>query len=318
MSEFLHGRALSDRIKQVTSGRDVWCAVAFWGHRAAELFTEDLLDAHVVCDISLGGTSERALREMGAPGNPNLRVHDGLHAKVYLSDTGLIVGSANASKNGIGFGAASPGYLEAGVFSQANSDAWRAAKVWIVKLYKAASAIDEAEVLRARKLYVPKVGGELSLSITPGSLLELAIAKPEVFDGIGFVFSSREHPDGAVDAAIERVSEEAGSDDDFKDWKPARIYTDWDEDQVTRWPKQFFGFHQPTNKLYLRGHVGRHFTEVDVFTKRLVHQIEGVNLEAASKIDQARSKQIIAALDDGRGVFQTAGELREWMLDRGI
>lgn len=138
MSEFLVGDELSAKIREVVQGENVRCAVAFWGRGAVEeLFGANfrkLEDVHIVCDLSMGGTNPETLRALGAPKNPNLRVRNGLHAKVFLSSKGAIVGSANASNNGIGFMGGEAHLLEAGAYFSANSDTCGEIEKWLEKL----------------------------------------------------------------------------------------------------------------------------------------------------------------------------------------
>lgn len=156
MVEFLHGEALSERIREVVQGRNVRCAVAFWGLGAVkELFGTDILeraDVHVACDLSMGGTNPATLRALGAPDNQNIRFRDGLHAKVFLSANGAIVGSANASNNGIGFMGGNAQLLEAGTYVAPNSDAWRSIGGWFAKLWEQGSVQVDAVALNAAQL----------------------------------------------------------------------------------------------------------------------------------------------------------------------
>ena len=103
MALFLTDRDLATVIKNVLGGSDVRCAVAFWGRGIEALFPQTTVNQpRIICDVVLGGTSPDVLRALGAPRNDFLRHIPRLHAKVYISDRGAIVGSANASQNGIG------------------------------------------------------------------------------------------------------------------------------------------------------------------------------------------------------------------------
>lgn len=148
MTEFLIGGALGDRIRNIARGGDARLAVAFWGKGAAgELFGPGHLDRddlRIVCDLGMGATNPEALAELGAPRRDGLRHRPGLHGKVYLSAAGLVVGSANASSNGIGLGADPAGLIEVGTFSAAGSPAWQAAAAWFETLWARAEAIDAA------------------------------------------------------------------------------------------------------------------------------------------------------------------------------
>ena len=114
------------------------------------LFPEGLEDATLVCDISMRGTPKAALIEMGAPTNPKLLVRDGLHAKIYVSDRGAVIGSANASNNGLGLVPSGSGRLvEAGIFCPVGIPAYRAAAAAVDRLIRAATPVDGGDVARA-------------------------------------------------------------------------------------------------------------------------------------------------------------------------
>ena len=156
MCEFLAGNDLSQMIREVVSGKDARCAVAFWGQGAVrELFGTDVLernDVHVVCDLSMGGSNPATLRALGAPKNPKIKYLDGLHAKVFLSERGAVVGSANASNNGIGFFGREAELLEAGTYFSKDSVQWCRIGAWFDQLIKnEASEIDQ-DALRAADL----------------------------------------------------------------------------------------------------------------------------------------------------------------------
>jgi hypothetical protein len=118
MADFLTGRDLSTRVCHLLSCRNVRCAVAFWGEGAAGLLSDsNLREAKVICDLSMGATFPPELKRLGAPHNDRLRYLNGLHAKVYISDAGAVVASANMSSNGLGFkDTRRAGLIEAGTF----------------------------------------------------------------------------------------------------------------------------------------------------------------------------------------------------------
>ena len=156
MAEFLYGDQLSQKIREIFRGENVRCAVAFWGRDAVkELFGTDVLerdDVHVVCDLSMGGTNPATLRAFGAPDNQNIRFHDGLHAKVFLSENGAIVGSANASNNGIGFMEGDAPLTEAGIFIEVNSEPWQKASEWFKALFSDRAQTVDTDALNAAQL----------------------------------------------------------------------------------------------------------------------------------------------------------------------
>lgn len=156
MCEFLAGNDLSQMIREVVSGKDARCAVAFWGQGAVwELFGTDVLertDVHVVCDLSMGGSNPATLRALGAPNNPKIKYLDGLHAKVFLSEHGAVVGSANASNNGIGFVGREAQLLEAGTYFRKDSVGWYRIATWFDQLCKNEASEIDYDALRAAEL----------------------------------------------------------------------------------------------------------------------------------------------------------------------
>lgn len=121
-------------------GCDLRCAVAFWGIGATDrLFPSGVPeDARIVCELSIGSTNPEVLRAMGAPENKRLKHLEQLHAKVYISDQGAIVCSANASDNGIGFVEVA-GLVEAGVLIEPGTKAFLQVEGWFGKFGTAAA-----------------------------------------------------------------------------------------------------------------------------------------------------------------------------------
>lgn len=183
-AEFLVGRHLADRVRTICMEREVDCAVAFWGPTVrATLFPRwNEGGVRIVCDIAMGCNSQVALTNLGAPENARLRVHDGLHTKMYLSASGAVVGSCNASLNGLGRDSVDPRNLEVGTFLPAGSKAWRDAKKWFDDLFANGSVgLDARQLARAPAIARdpgPRIGPEGRRS---GSLLDLVRSYPESF-----------------------------------------------------------------------------------------------------------------------------------------
>lgn len=203
----------------------------------------------------MGGTSAEALEELGAPHRDALRHVVGLHAKVYISSAGMIVGSANASAAGLYFGAQSRRHIEAGTFHLAGGKAWADAGTWFEDLHGGADKVDDRVLEWARKVWCPPVtDGTLLKAPRPGSLLDAVRAAPEKFAGIGFVFVSR--PNGAEDLASAVAAAQAkGSAVDS--WDTKHAFTGWDSDNVDIWPTTFMEFWIPREKLTIVGHLAQ-------------------------------------------------------------
>jgi len=101
--KYLTGTGLAKRIRKVMAGDNPWMCVAFLGPTwAEELFDRATppVGLRVVCDLRMGMTVQKALRIGGAPNNKRLRhlPDQQMHAKIYASDNGVVVCSANASR----------------------------------------------------------------------------------------------------------------------------------------------------------------------------------------------------------------------------
>lgn len=241
-AEWLTGPALSKRIRTVVGAPNVRCAVAFWGSDAVEeLFGTEVLernDVQIVCDLSMGATNPGTLEALGAPDNPRLRHMQGLHAKLYHSDAGMIVGSANASANGIGFMEEAAGLTEAAVFQEVDSAPWRAALKWFNGLAKDASPISAKALDYAEERWrLRSKAGRNAARRSKGqqiSLLQALKDEPEIFEDIHFAFSDTPYLREDMDKA-DAVAREAGFEPDRKVYD----YFDSLKRETEHWPLRF-------------------------------------------------------------------------------
>ncbi len=176
---------------------DLRCAVAFWGPQMAARAVER--NARVVLDVSMGGTSKNALRAFGVKrtrvseaGARNVRVLDGLHAKLFLSDRSAIVGSANASVNALGGEDRAPRLREAGMLIDRASDAAEYAQIeaaWNTYL-DASRPIRPNDLARAASLPNTPAArdGPASNGRAETSMLDALQQRPEDFADTVFVF----------------------------------------------------------------------------------------------------------------------------------
>jgi hypothetical protein len=90
-------------------------AVAYWGANAIETLGLRRIagPVRILCDAYSGACNPDVLEQLLEMENVHLRTRDGLHAKVFMTSTSLIVGSANASANGLGQEAGEAGKFEA-------------------------------------------------------------------------------------------------------------------------------------------------------------------------------------------------------------
>ncbi|WP_298281515.1 phospholipase D family protein [Acidocella sp.] len=254
---FLTGLDLQNKISMILLGSDIRCAVAFWGNGAAQFLfssqTARINDARIMCDISMGATNPNELRALGAPNNTGLKHLKNLHAKVYLSGQGVVITSANASSNGIGFGPPAD-LIEAGSFHAVDSVAYKAAAKWFEQIWRRSQKVDdqalsEAEVRWNRRSHGQRRIDDKPLDNLDSSLLSIVCTDPDKFRGVGFVFSSTtpdvEDRDNAASNLIEEdnsrevptLSNEERSR--IKHWRPDDICSNWSEEDINAWPRHF-------------------------------------------------------------------------------
>lgn len=103
MTKFLFGRnILTDIAEALRATKTADFAVAFWGAGAVNVLKlNTLTSARILCDAYSGSCNPNELEAILQLGFP-IKTIRGLHSKVYLLPSVAIVGSANASANGLG------------------------------------------------------------------------------------------------------------------------------------------------------------------------------------------------------------------------
>lgn len=248
MAKFLIGNELSRTIKEICKGNDVCCAVAFWGDGATDLFTSES-KPKIICDLSMGGTNPKELERLGAPDSKNIKHINGLHAKVYISDKGVVVASANASNNGLGLNNSTALHVEAGSYFVKDSEAYEQAKNWFNDQWKVNAqpitedALKHASYRWSLRSPMPKTLPEESLTV-----IQALREEPAIFRDMKFVLTNEENNDDIIKEAeavyLEKEGREAEADEceHFEGWG---LETD-------EWPEVFISIHVgPKGGLYV-------------------------------------------------------------------
>ncbi len=152
MTTFLAGQELKKQLQAMSAVRRIHCAVAFWGRGAEDcLRPQPGVDVRIICNLSSGSTNPDTVKQlMRSFGKDAVRQMADLHAKVYIVDSTMIVGSANASVNGLGFeGREQMGWEEAGC----SSPVTEAAEQWFASCWERGKSITPGDLARARSLY---------------------------------------------------------------------------------------------------------------------------------------------------------------------
>lgn len=144
----------------VESSEELSIAVAFWGEGAQKLIGRAWKgrSLRIICNLGSGGTNPQVIRELIelAKRKPGIQILtlDNLHAKVAISETVAIVGSANLSVNGLGFeGAECVGWHEAGMLVQEHSQLTQM-REWFNCLWQQGVDISEDRLIKAHIQWV--------------------------------------------------------------------------------------------------------------------------------------------------------------------
>ncbi|MCZ4365517.1 hypothetical protein [Sulfitobacter dubius] len=208
----------------------------------------------VVCDLRMGMTVQKALRIGGAPNNKRLRhlPDQQMHAKIYASDNGVVVCSANASRAAL----SSVDRIEDGVWLPPDDEAYRKAKKTFEKRYEKAVRVDADALAEAPEHLAAHGAAAIDLGNSP-TLLQLLRHDPEAFKGIRFVFSNEDVTD-AVKAAVKAVMEEEVARDGSaaKDGGAGPLqydyFSNWDKKE-TDWPGLFISVYRRSNGSIVLG-----------------------------------------------------------------
>ena len=120
---FLDGRTdITEQVQHLfRDAKEIYCIVAFWGTGAETLFNGmsqiKVKRTKIVCNLTMGGTNPNVIENLKNKGF-HIKHNPTLHSKVYWTDAGVVVGSANASANGLSLeGRDQDGWLEAAIYS---------------------------------------------------------------------------------------------------------------------------------------------------------------------------------------------------------
>lgn len=168
--------AIRERLAQPGRAR---LAVAFWGAGAGkELGLVDRPDgAEIICNLVMGGTNPAEIKHLREKGL-NVRQSDALHAKVYLFDDCAIVGSSNASSNGLSFQERDGlGWLEANILVREEA-VLKQLSAWFDDLKSDAISNNDLELALAAW----KARRDVARSRRTPSLLKMLRTNPGYFD----------------------------------------------------------------------------------------------------------------------------------------
>lgn len=124
------------------------CAVAFWGDRAPFILGLNSLNkpVQIICNFESGACNPKIIRELLGIPKVGVKSHERLHAKVYWTEYGAIVGSSNASANGLSFESYEiNGWLEANILVN-EPEILKQIELWFDELWQKSHSIDSTQI----------------------------------------------------------------------------------------------------------------------------------------------------------------------------
>jgi hypothetical protein len=150
-------------------------AVAYWGQDALRLLKlkPDRSDLRVLCCLRGGKSDPGIIRRFGN----RARQIDNLHAKVFWTPKGAIIGSANASANGLPEeDDIANNLIEAGVFLNDENELAKIER-WFNQLYESGREITKSDLENAARERAARTGGR----VPKRSFVESLINNPSEF-----------------------------------------------------------------------------------------------------------------------------------------
>jgi len=248
--QFLTGVDIQNQVRTIASrSGEVMAAVAYWGKGAADRTGlsghEDPASVRIICDLLSGACNPNeieALQELGF----TVKTLDRLHAKVWICGDHVIVGSANASQNGLlGEGEkAADANVEAAVMSHDPALARRLVD-WFELQWDASARIEKRHLIRARQIWKRhRRSGGRGFTLT----LDEKIRNPgplDQFSALRLIAYLNEDPSAEAENFVAQNAaryyadeelKEIGTDNPFYEWpvaspawshKPGTVFADF-------------------------------------------------------------------------------------------
>jgi HKD family nuclease len=158
MQRFLHGEDIQKSVVDlIEKGERVDLAVAYWGKGAIDRLNLKSVQGkiRILCDLLSGGCNPNEIKrllELSDKDHIQILHLNRLHAKVYWTPTNVIVGSANASANGLG-DEGELGTIEAALLTDDVATRSTAA-TWFDNMWKKGKKIDDTLLDQAKEAWL--------------------------------------------------------------------------------------------------------------------------------------------------------------------
>lgn len=242
---------LNEVSRLIRSGKPVSLAIAFIGVGAEELLASARAEVRLICNLLSGGTNPDAVELIRQLPHVKVMHRPDLHAKVLVSDSEAIVGSANLSANGLGFAENCEQRLrEAGVLVHDQSQITKI-DAWFEETWRGASEISPADMDLARKRWRARSATRRVSQAAGERLLDVPV---EDLDGLPiyvalYTGNASEKADRAASAQIKKVARKEQRTDVAK---KLSFFEGWPDLPVNAAPLLCF-WYSPRYALYPEG-----------------------------------------------------------------
>jgi HKD family nuclease len=156
-------------------------AVAFWGKGAIKALGLDERTSkfRILLDISAGATNPAEVRALKKLPNATVKCVSRLHAKAYITSNEALIGSANASTNGLGLeGSEATRWHELGLLTN-DQAAVDEAKSWFDKTWKGGEPVTNDILKQAEIDWKLRQKARPKPSVKLSNILDAALKNPE-------------------------------------------------------------------------------------------------------------------------------------------
>jgi len=305
MIKVLSEKDTPDHVKKMSAGRKVRHAVAFWGSGAVERIGLDgATGGKIICNLQSGCTNPNEILKL-LP-DFEVKTHGKLHGKLYKVAGMAVVGSSNASLNGLAIEGETQGWREINLATD-DEEALRDLDRRFNKLWAEAKAVDEDVVEEYRPVWKRK---QASAPPPPGgSLLEAIRKRPDFFANqpIYFTVSTENVSKPTRDKIDEMVAEgdlgERPKTDRY--WH----FVDWDPFPKNAWLLDVTVIRKPRYNGIARTFDKPCKIKVDGSLAQLAFRRPAIEIGSETfRVDKedatllaGKAKAILAATEDGEG-----------------
>ena len=229
---FLTGTEIQRHVKTIMSrSGNVMAAVAYWGTGAAERTgiarKRSPRKMRIICDLLSGSCNPEEIEKLMQRGI-HVKTLDRLHAKVWIAGDDVILGSANASKNGLPDTdeSTSNANVEAAIMSSDRSLS-QEMQGWFETRWQAATAIDKELMDRAKTAWAHRKRFSGRAFTTTLMYKFWHPEPPDRFSGLRLVAYRVGDWSGQADQFLKTNAKFHYSDEDWADLKGEAPFYEW-------------------------------------------------------------------------------------------